>query len=528
MAEKSQVNGKMGDVTLFCYYDAHCSETGVCGVAVRDGLFEGDRAGGEPTVLVRAVLACVVHALILFNVWLMNNTTYPALTEFFGVARDISTLLGPLISLALVPLALRIPRVFADRCAYVVAAALLVASTAALLIGVSLNDPVLSTVGVCFSTLSSVYTGLCCALLLVELPGWTCLIVLALASMAKYLLMIVFSGAAEPLLWVLEVTLPFVVFALAVWLSRGAFARIAAAGPSADLTITNPRSFVPFTSLLFVTELMFRAALGFVLTYGATGGVPQPMAFSFAAVGAVALLVLVRHITSSDTLYCVAFGLVLAGVLLVLVPGEPLAPVGSAANVLLQAGSDVFGLAMTYLISRINARSLAGALPLLLVDGVFNGAGTELGALGGHVTTYLEGVAPACAPLVVVAIALVFALYNFVVRGRFSFDRTLAEVEPLAVALGTTGSAADGPGATCLEAVCEAMAREAHLTAREAQVLTLLARGRNVAYIQQELGLSRNTIKTYVAGVYGKLNVHSHQELIDLVERDGAPAPVQA
>jgi DNA-binding CsgD family transcriptional regulator len=45
-----------------------------------------------------------------------------------------------------------------------------------------------------------------------------------------------------------------------------------------------------------------------------------------------------------------------------------------------------------------------------------------------------------------------------------------------------------------------------------------LARGRNAAYIQQELSLTRNTVKSYVADVYRKLNVHSHQELIDLVE----------
>ena len=30
--------------------------------------------------------------------------------------------------------------------------------------------------------------------------------------------------------------------------------------------------------------------------------------------------------------------------------------------------------------------------------------------------------------------------------------------------------------------------------------------------------LSRNTVKTHVANIYGKLGVHSQQELIDLVE----------
>lgn len=57
------------------------------------------------------------------------------------------------------------------------------------------------------------------------------------------------------------------------------------------------------------------------------------------------------------------------------------------------------------------------------------------------------------------------------------------------------------------------------LTAREAEIFALLAQGRNGAYIQRQLGVSYNTVKTHVAHIYTKLGVHSHQELIDLVER---------
>lgn len=37
-------------------------------------------------------------------------------------------------------------------------------------------------------------------------------------------------------------------------------------------------------------------------------------------------------------------------------------------------------------------------------------------------------------------------------------------------------------------------------------------------HIQEELTLTRNTVKTYIKRIYGKLGVHSQQELIDLVE----------
>ena len=48
--------------------------------------------------------------------------------------------------------------------------------------------------------------------------------------------------------------------------------------------------------------------------------------------------------------------------------------------------------------------------------------------------------------------------------------------------------------------------------------MSLLARGRNVPFIEEELIISRNTIKTHVKHIYQKLDVHSQQELIDLVE----------
>lgn len=46
----------------------------------------------------------------------------------------------------------------------------------------------------------------------------------------------------------------------------------------------------------------------------------------------------------------------------------------------------------------------------------------------------------------------------------------------------------------------------------------MLARGHNGYHIRDELGLSYNTVKTHVQRIYRKLDVHSQQELIDLVE----------
>ena len=46
----------------------------------------------------------------------------------------------------------------------------------------------------------------------------------------------------------------------------------------------------------------------------------------------------------------------------------------------------------------------------------------------------------------------------------------------------------------------------------------MLARGRDRAYVQEQLVISRNTVKAHVRHIYEKLGVHSHQDLIDLVQ----------
>lgn len=71
---------------------------------------------------------------------------------------------------------------------------------------------------------------------------------------------------------------------------------------------------------------------------------------------------------------------------------------------------------------------------------------------------------------------------------------------------------------------CDDLSAEYGLTARETELLKLLAQGRDAAFVESRLYLSRNTVKSYTKSVYAKLGVHSKQELIDLVK---ASLPVE-
>lgn len=72
-----------------------------------------------------------------------------------------------------------------------------------------------------------------------------------------------------------------------------------------------------------------------------------------------------------------------------------------------------------------------------------------------------------------------------------------------------------------IDEACEIIGMDFLLTAREKEILPHLARGRSRRAIAESLMLSENTIKTYTSNIYAKLNVHTRQEIIDLVQKKG-------
>lgn len=67
---------------------------------------------------------------------------------------------------------------------------------------------------------------------------------------------------------------------------------------------------------------------------------------------------------------------------------------------------------------------------------------------------------------------------------------------------------------------CLAVAARCGLSERETEIMTLFAKGRNLAYIQEQLCLSKSTVSTHRQHIYQKLDVHSSQEMIDLIQAE--------
>lgn len=62
------------------------------------------------------------------------------------------------------------------------------------------------------------------------------------------------------------------------------------------------------------------------------------------------------------------------------------------------------------------------------------------------------------------------------------------------------------------------LAADYKLTPRETEVAELLARGRNLPYVEEALVISHGTAQTHARHIYQKMNVHARQEFIDLVD----------
>lgn len=75
----------------------------------------------------------------------------------------------------------------------------------------------------------------------------------------------------------------------------------------------------------------------------------------------------------------------------------------------------------------------------------------------------------------------------------------------------------DGSRESVVAANAQRIAGEHGLTARETEVLMLLVDGRSLPYVQQRLSISEGTARTHIKHIYTKLDVHSKQDLIDLV-----------
>ena len=103
-------------------------------------------------------------------------------------------------------------------------------------------------------------------------------------------------------------------------------------------------------------------------------------------------------------------------------------------------------------------------------------------------------------------------------NGATAAPTTTSAPDSSPIAAESEAIAAEPTRRDALEARCTAVAVEAGLSPREAEVLVYLARGFTPAYIAKTLVLSISTVRTHVRNIYRKLGVGKREELIHLID----------
>lgn len=452
-----------------------------------------------------ASLACVMLAA-----WLMNIVVFPLFDPIFTYARDISQMAQVAVLVGVGVAATFRPKALGKMPLNLLAVVALAVGAAVLTIALAVGNAVLLVVG---SSLFAAGRGAVMLAVSVamasQLQGRAVALSVVIASVASF--------ACQAICWIvptfvglaLYFLLPVVSYVFSRKNAKGVTQLALSGDAPADVAITRPSSFLPLMSRLFVCLFMFRVAFGFSLRYGEAAGVPVNVFFGIVPVAIAAILAVLWDRFDADLLAQISVLCVVAGFFSVPSSDGALHDVG---NIFLNSGNSLFNMVAWMVIVSVGARNRAAALAVAGWGTGTGAFGTIVGAAFGVGSNHLLEHYPTGVLYLSGVLLVLFVGYALIGLKDFSFKETINGIVPA-----VPDMKAESPE-DLFQARCDAIAVEYHLTPREREVFAMLARGRNREYIQEKLVVSRNTVKAHVRHVYEKLDIHSHQELIDLVE----------
>lgn len=485
--------------------EARKGTAGPLGARRPDG---GTRGGIAPLVL--AALGTTASSI---DVWLLMSVLFPVVQNLWAPAVTIQAIVAAAGYACIALLALRLPHrtnpVILSACS-----AVLVAGGSALWWwGMSASSPVLATLGMCCAHFGCAWPRIAVGASLCALGSKRDLFVAAMAGelVGAAVRCVVPSGlsfgAALAVVAAVELFMLAAGHAGSAPFLRGV--REARGGATVfDLDTTNPDSFVKPTHRLFVLIAFFELIHGISLAERTVDmALVANVAVVAVLVAGAAWLYARRGQPYEDRLLYTAALLMLAGFVM-----RPLTPAEAALSSVCSFAGAAFSWVLIWTVfASVGMSNPAGALWALGIGYTMQALGLEAGSVLGHVATSGLAANESAANVVNAIVVVAFMGYLLVGLRGFSFGETFAGIVPV-VAL----RRAEDPEAKITRG-CQALAARCGLSERELEVAGLLARGKSGPEIQEELSISRNTAKTHVRHIYRKLDVHSQQELIDLV-----------
>lgn len=468
-----------------------------------------------PTEDTRTFAQCLCAlGLLVFSNWSLNNHLFPLYDVHLSSIRELCTSANGIALVFIAITSVWRPRILKARFFLFAAIAGSALGPITIYAGNVFGSLPVLTAGACATSIARGICTIFVGLLLCKLSDKRALACIVLAELGATAASLVFPTGYSTIMLVMHAACLIAIIGLSYPAAQHVLVKLGEKPSPHDEAITQPSSYVPFNHQIFMCFLLFRIVYGFMLTFGEIGGIPANSLWSL-VVFAIAFAFIVGKAgwITADRLFRIALLLSIAGFLLV--PASQLVRF-SVPNGLISSGIAVFEVFNWIVLCSLARRNTHGAVSVFAWGFALNAIGVIIGANAGRFTNQYWHDDSQVVIIVVAAITFALVAYVIAVLRDFSFDKAISEVHE-SVAPKTTLEADSVTESTIYER-CETLVREYSLTKREEEVLKLLARGRTGVFIQSELCVSYNTIKAHVKHIYTKLDVHTHQELIDLVE----------
>ena len=487
--------------------------------------------------------ACCALACMLLSSYMLNQVLALAAVDIVASSREISLFSGGIVAVALAFVSYHKPSLMNEKICSSISLILLLASAVFLhfaLSGAQEEKLLFMVLGRAAGSIASIWFLILVSVSFVNLGQKRAIVAISMGFAFQYVIRTVMSALGvvpgSNLAIVLYFFMTLVAYLLIRKSAQSILGDVKDPNAPAVMRVTNPRSYLSITNKLYIALLLFSMVCGNAFGCQASDLSSAIVSVCLFAAFCVLGITLATGAISIDRLYILATLLVLAGLLAMsFLAGTPNGGLGERGYAFLtEVGFEFYSMVMYYIIAVVGSGNRLGAVSVAAFAFAVKWIGIVLGSFVSALFQHFLVVSPPAALCVAITLTFVFVAYNFVFMGSGAIAKIVEDIAAvdIVVAAEQPISSDEEPcvdvakgGKRILresdfERACLSVASRAGLTKREAEILNLLSRGRTAPVIQERLVLSRNTVKTHVRHIYAKLNVHSQQEAIDMIESE--------
>lgn len=530
-------------------------------IEIDAGRSRGIVSSGRPSYIDSLFLrAFICISLSQSGTYLLNNSIYPSIALVDPVLRDVNQFIGIIAGFILFLFGYFAPRFIKFR--IVIPIAIFVLCLCAVFggAGVVLGDGLLLVAASAVKMVFNPWVAVMTFFLLIKLPKEKLPLCLALGMLTSCLCSLLIQQIALESQTIIYFAINPVIIVLTSKDVGGLFEMTSMNPGAYHRAPARPASFIPLISRFFLTIFFFQVAFGFSLHFGEERGFGLS-SVSILIYSVILIWVCVDRCMQGTDLFVRILGVAIVGAMtLALLDNHLNSYIYSTSSILvLSCASMGFKFFFWDIIAKVSARNPENALCFICLATAVNAASSTLGAALGTGIGQMQASESPYAAIGLLLVIIAFVAFLAIGLNGYSFKEVIDRVEPEssqmaderieASPLPSDGvndvvndernsaiaieedhgddrceNGADDLSADPYALRIELLALDYNLTVREREVFDLLAHGRNGAYIEKKLCISRNTVKAHVKHIYQKLDIHSHQELISIV-RQSHPMP---